>query len=246
MRDKRFLIITGAFGGVGIETCKSLIDSYSLILIDKENNEKYVDELMSKSKNEVIFFEIDFLKTESFSILDKFLVENEIKIEGIVCLAGVMKKSTLFDTSLNDWDNIMKINLTSNFIISRICTPYMKKQKYGKIIFISSIFGKIAAYDLLSYSVSKSALIQFSKSLALELRDFNIMVNCICPGFINTNMYKEFKKSDDLNANWFYLFGGVKNKLVPVYDVVRTIKYLLQQESISGEEIVIDYGYSIS
>lgn len=243
--EEKFIIVTGAYGGLGKEVCKALCEDYSLILIDKEENKEFTEELREISSRRIICFKIDFLTSENLKLLTDFLTEENLLIKGVILAAGIMKKGKLENTSLEDWDETIKVNLTSNFVLCKAIIPFLKKQRAGSIIFIGSVLGKVASYDLFVYSVTKAALVHFSKNLALELMDYGISVNCISPGFMDTTMYSEFSKNNDLNRNWFHLFGGLKNKTIEIEDVIKTIDLLLKQKSMSGENIIIDYGYSI-
>lgn len=245
MKNEEYIILTGACGELGKEICEKLVKTYNLFLIDKVINTEFIRELQTISSKKVITLEIDFMDSNEFYRLDEYLNRNSFLVKGLVSVAGIMKKGTLEETSLEDWNNSILINLTSNFILCKVVIPFLKKQKYGNLIFVSSVLGKVAVYDLLSYSVSKAALIHFSKNLALELQEFNIFVNCICPGFMKTNLYREFSSQKELNKNWFHLFGGMKNKTIKMVDVSKTVEFLLSQSSITGEEIIIDGGYSI-
>ncbi len=245
MNCDEYIILTGAFGALGKEICQRLIKKYNLILIDKVIDTEFLEKLHTSSTGKIKSVEIDFLNINEMSRLSNFLSLENLRISGLICVAGVMKKGTLEETSLEDWNNTLMVNLTSNFIICKLIIPLFKSQNYGNIVFISSVLGKVAVYDLLSYSVSKAALIHFSKNLALELQEFNIIVNCICPGFIKSNLYKDLLNNKNLNKNWFHLFGGIKNKTIEIEDVSKTVEFLLGQKSITGEEIIVDGGYSI-
>jgi 3-oxoacyl-[acyl-carrier protein] reductase len=108
------------------------------------------------------------------------------KIDILINNAGITKDRTLQNMDENDWDEVIKVNLKGVFNCCKLTLPYMTKQKCGRIINISALAGEIGNFGQSNYAASKSAIFGFSKSLAKELAKFNITVNVISPGLIDT------------------------------------------------------------
>lgn len=108
------------------------------------------------------------------------------KIDILINNAGITKDRTLQNMDENDWDEVIKVNLKGVFNCCKLTLPYMTKQKRGRIINISALAGEIGNFGQSNYAASKSAIFGFSKSLAKELAKFNITVNVISPGLIDT------------------------------------------------------------
>lgn len=175
--------------------------------------------------------------------IKKFIYESTNKLGGIDILinnAGISYIGLLQDMSILEWNNIINTNLTSAFLMSKYVIPYMLKKQNGHIINISSVWGNIGASMEVAYSASKGGLNTFTKALAKELAPSNILVNTISPGFIDTEMNKNFEK-EELEAIFEEIPLGRAGKTSEVADLVykiATSKYL------TGQIITIDGGWT--
>lgn len=175
--------------------------------------------------------------------IKKFIYESTNKLGGIDILinnAGISYIGLLQDMSILEWNNIINTNLTSTFLMSKYVIPYMLKKQNGHIINISSVWGNIGASMEVAYSASKGGLNTFTKALAKELAPSNILVNTISPGFIDTEMNKNFEK-EELEAIFEEIPLGRAGKTSEVADLVykiATSKYL------TGQIITIDGGWT--
>jgi hypothetical protein len=175
--------------------------------------------------------------------IKKFIYESTNKLGGIDILinnAGISYIGLLQNMSILEWNNIINTNLTSAFLMSKYVIPYMLKKQNGHIINISSVWGNIGASMEVAYSASKGGLNTFTKALAKELAPSNILVNTISPGFIDTEMNKNFEK-EELEAIFEEIPLGRAGKTSEVADLVykiATSKYL------TGQIITIDGGWT--
>ena len=118
-------------------------------------------------------------------ILDKYG-----NIDILVNNAGINRDRTLLKMSFEEWDEVIKTNLYGTFYVTQAILPNMIKQKSGRIINISSIIGQNGAFGQTNYAAAKAGIIGFTKSLALEVAKYQITVNAVCPGFIDSEMTK--------------------------------------------------------
>ena len=196
LKNKK-IIVTGATGGIGNSIVKVLSDTGAKILATGTRLEK-LEELKSKFKNTNIL-KFDISKSEE---IEEF-IENATKQlgGGLDCLinnAGITQDNLAIRMNINEWKKVIDVNLTSTFLLSKFAVKKMLKNKYGKIINITSVVGHTGNLGQANYSASKAGIVAFSKSLAIEYAKKKINVNCVSPGFIKTkmtdNINEEFKK----------------------------------------------------
>ena len=181
------IIVTGASGGIGNSIIEKLNQAGANILASGTRIEK-LDVLKKKFVN---------IKTLKFDIsqsdkIEKFVenANNELggNLDCIVNNAGVTQDNLAIRMSLEEWQKVININLTSAFLMSKFAIKKMLKNKSGKIINITSIVGHTGNIGQSNYTASKAGIIAMSKSLAIEYAKKNININCISPGFIKTAM----------------------------------------------------------
>ena len=181
------IIVTGATGGIGNSIIKKLYNAGANILATGTKDEK-LEELKKKFQN-IQTFKFDISQTNN---LENFIEEATKQLEGkldcIVNNAGITQDNLAIRMSIEEWQKVIDINLTSTFLISKFAIKKMLKNKKGKIINITSVVGHTGNLGQTNYTASKAGIIAMSKSLAIEYAKKNINVNCISPGFIKTAM----------------------------------------------------------
>ena len=195
LKNKKVLI-TGATGGIG----NCLVDKFnnlgSIIVATGTNVEK-----LSKLKNNYPKIFIEQFKLDQHDKVEDFIEKITQKLGGLDILvnnAGITLDNLSIRLTEENWKKVIDINLTSTFLMCKHAIKKMLKNKYGKIINITSIVGHTGNLGQANYAASKAGIIGFSKSLAIEYAKKNINVNCVSPGFIRTEMTnkinEEFKK----------------------------------------------------
>ncbi len=186
LKDKN-IIVTGASGGIGNSIIKKLSESGANILASGTKIEK-LEKLKSQFNNvKILKFDI----SQSGKIED-FIESASSELGGnLNCLvnnAGITQDNLAIRMTFDEWKKVIDINLTSTFLLSKFAIKKMLKNKYGKIINITSVVGHTGNLGQANYTASKAGLIAMSKSLAIEYAKKNININCISPGFIKTAM----------------------------------------------------------
>ena len=189
------ILITGSSRGIGAAMAKLFYENGYNVAINYNSSEKEAKELCSSLQGSLL------LKGDVSNECDvRTMVENTIehfgKIDVLINNAGISQTGLLQDISLSDWEKLFSINVTGTFLMSKYAAKNMIANHSGKIINISSIWGVSGASCESCYSASKGAVIAFTKALAKELGASNITVNCIAPGFIDTDMNKNISKED--------------------------------------------------
>ena len=195
LKNKKVLI-TGATGGIGHSLIQKFYNLDSIILATGTNENKLA-KLQKEFKN---------IKTKSFKLdqhleIEKFIDSCYSELGGIDVLinnAGITSDNLSIRLSEENWKKVIDINLTSTFLMCKHTIKKMLKNRYGKIINITSIVAHTGNLGQANYAASKAGIIGFSKSLAIEYAKKKININCISPGFIKTEMTdkinEEFKK----------------------------------------------------
>ena len=237
--ENKKIIITGATGGIGNSIVKKLSDAGAKILATGTRIEK-LEELKSKFKNTDIL-KFDISKSDK---IEEF-IENATKQlgGGLDCLinnAGITQDNLAIRMNIDEWKKVIDINLTSTFLLSKFAVKKMLKNKYGKIINITSVVGHTGNLGQANYTASKAGIIAMSKSLAIEYSKKNININCISPGFIKTEMTdkieEKFKEA--------IISKIPSSRLGEPEDVANAVLFLASDQSnyINGETIHVNGG----
>ncbi len=232
---KKNVLITGATGGIGEEICKVFSRDYRLIVLGR-NKEKLSN---LKKKYDSIFH----------SIVCDLDNQNEIKlkieaidesVDILVNNAGITDDSIFLRMTDEKWSSVINTNLNSTFFLTNLIVKKMIKQKWGRIINITSVVGHTGNFGQSNYCASKAAIIGMSKSIALELAKRNITVNCISPGFIETSMTNVLSaEQKELILNKIPMA-----KIGEPQDVANCVFYLASEGAkyITGETIHVNGG----
>ena len=236
-------LITGGARGIGREIVLSFLNNgASIYYIDLAEGE-YMDEYknIAKEKGCEVFFHKGNVAEEGeiTSVCEKILEESN-GIDVLVNNAGITRDGLVFRMSAKDWEDVIKINLTSAFYISKVVSRAMIKQRGGSIVNIASIVGVIGNGGQTNYSASKAGLIGFTKSLAREVASRGVRVNAVAPGFIKTPM------TDKLNETQVKaLYDKIPLARLGLPSEVASVVLFLASELssyVTGEVIKIDGG----
>ena len=232
------IILTGATGGIGNSICDVLKDEYDLYLLGRQESK-----LMKSSKRNTSvkkFFICDLSNSKEIrSTIDKISNEN-INIDILINNAGITDDGLFIRMSEEKWEKVINTNLNSNFLLTNLLSKSMIRQKWGRIINITSIVGHSGNIGQSNYSASKAGIIGMSKSVALELAKRNITVNCISPGFIDTNMTNVLTESQKELIKSKIPMGIIGKP----DDVANCVYFLVSDKAsyITGETIHINGG----
>ena len=242
LKDKT-AIITGGGTGIGLATARAFYQEGAKIILFGRRKEK-LEKAVEKLGDSAIIVQGDMTNNNDLDQLINETLHNFKKIDILVNNAGLFNGAPLHEISDSQWDEIMNINIRSVFQLTRRVLPAMLSQKYGSIIHISSILGLIAVPQVAAYNVSKGALNQFSRSIAVEYGSSGIRSNSICPGLIATDMTADLMKDVDLMKEWSkdYPIG----RFGKPEDVAIACLYLASDESsfVTGITLPVDGGFT--
>ena len=162
--------------------------------------------------------------------------------------AAYSLSKTLWDTTEEDWDRVMRVNLKGYFLCAKYALPLMKKSSHGSIICTGSELGVVGCVESLAYNTSKGGIIQFAKSLALELAPFGIRVNVVCPSGTETPAFiKDMSRTGNYEAEVARLISSYPLKrLGQPIDMAYAVAFFASEESsfITGTHLMVDGGYT--
>jgi NAD(P)-dependent dehydrogenase (short-subunit alcohol dehydrogenase family) len=242
LKDKT-AIITGGGSGIGLATARAFCKEGAKVILFGRRKEKLVS-AANELGDSVLFVQGDMTKNDDLDKLINKTLNNFKGIDILVNSAGVFNGAPLHEISDSQWDEMMDINIRSVFQLTRRVLPTMMAQNSGSIVHISSILGLIAVPEVAAYNVSKGALNQFSRSIAVEYGSYGIRSNSICPGLIETDMTAELMKDASLMQEWSkeYPIG----RFGKPEDVASACLFLASDESsfITGTELPVDGGFT--
>ena len=209
--------------------------------INKEGVDANVAEMHAMGY-EAIGYVANLTDKESVDKMVQSILDTYGRIDVLVNNAGISQKVTVADMTLNDMQRIFSVNMFGLFLITQAVCEVMKKQNYGRIVHLSSVSGKRGGgvFGGAHYSASKAAVLGFSKNLAREVSQYGITTNCVCPGLINTEIWKSMpqEQADAVIA------GIPMGRPGETQEVADAIVFLASKEAsyITGEEIDINGG----
>ena len=237
--ENKNIIVTGASGGIGNSIIKRLNEAGANILASGTRIEKL--EELKKNFEGLKILKFDISQSEK---IEEFIenATNELggSLDGIVNNAGITQDNLAIRMSLDEWQKVININLTSTFLMSKFAIKKMLKNKSGKIVNITSVVGHTGNLGQANYTASKAGIVAMSKSLAIEYAKKNINVNCISPGFIKTAMTDQI----DQKYKEIIISKIPAARLGEPEDIANAVLFLSSNQSdyINGETIHVNGG----
>ena len=232
----RRVLVSGASGGLGREIAESLLnDGFYVVMLCNQNKSK-LEPLLSRFSNQSKAIEVNFLEDVDFDSLKKDVGE----IDSVVNCLGISSSQISWKIEKSQWDQVLDLNLNVPFRLAQLFIPEMRKNKFGRILFFSSIVAQKGVVGTAAYSASKSALLGLTKTMASELASSGVTVNCISPGYMDKGMISEV--SDELISN---ILATVPAKsLGKSENIVHTVSFLLDERAdyLTGQSININGG----
>ena len=236
--DKK-VIVTGGASGFGLGIVKKFLNNGAKVVI-ADQNKTLADEQAQKLGSNAFSIETDVSNEESIENLKKQTKFTIGDPDILVNNAGITQDNLAIRMNIDEWKKVIDINLTSTFLLSKFAVKKMLKNKYGKIINITSVVGHTGNLGQVNYTASKAGIIAMSKSLAIEYAKKNININCISPGFIKTEMTdkieEKFKEA--------IISKIPSSRLGEPEDVANAVLFLASDQSnyINGETIHVNGG----
>ncbi|KIQ01536.1 3-oxoacyl-ACP synthase [Agrobacterium tumefaciens] len=238
----RKALITGATGGIGEEIARTLHAQGAIVGLHGTRVEK-LEALATELGDRVMVFPANLSDRAEVKALGE---KAEAELGGVDILvnnAGITKDGLFVRMSDEDWDNVIEVNLTSTFRLTRELTHPMMRRRFGRIINITSIVGVTGNPGQANYCASKAGMIGFSKSLAQEIATRNVTVNCVAPGFIESAMTGKLNdKQKDA------IMGAIPMKRMgTATEIASAVLYLASNEAsyMTGQTLHVNGGMAM-
>ncbi len=244
----RVAVITGASSGLGMQMSFAFarMGADLVILARRYDRLQELKERIEVIGSKVLALKCDVTNTEDINRAATLAEQAFGKIDILVNCAGASRDSGVLDMTDEDWEFTINTDLTSVFKVTRAFGNIMKKNKYGRIINISSMYGLVGnpAMGTIAYHSSKGGVINFTRATAAELAKYNITCNCICPGYFETELTEKVLKTEE--------FTNYMKQTVPIgrYGIAGELNssaiFLASDESsyVTGVILPVDGGYT--
>ncbi|MBJ7429428.1 MAG: 3-hydroxybutyrate dehydrogenase [Bacteroidia bacterium] len=253
---KKTALITGSTSGIGLAIANNLASKgYNIVFNGLETNgAEIAADIAQKHGIDYLFSPCNLLYPDQIETMATEALAKFGKIDVLVNNAGIQFVSPVQDFPLEKWNQIIAINLTATFILTKHCFPSMLAQKFGRIVNIASAHGLVASEYKSAYIASKHGVVGFTKTIALEGAPHNITCNAICPGYVHTpiveNQIGDQMKAHNLTREEVIqkvmLSKQAIKSFISVDSIVQMAAFLISDEAatITGTAIPVDGGWT--
>lgn len=236
-------LITGSSGAIGSSTVEKFIENGYFVVGGFYKNAEKAKALETRFKDRFFAVKADLKDEKEVRSLYYFTEKNFGHVDALILNAGVGLYKLFTETETAEWDEVFNVNVRSSFLLAKLCLPEMIKREHGRIVFVSSVWGKVGASMETAYSASKAALIGLTRALAKEVSPSGVTVNCVCPGVIKSEMNARFSEKDMKEL----AFNTPVRKIGEPKDVAELIYYLASDKAdfITGQDFSVDGGFGL-
>ena len=236
-------VVTGAGRGLGRSIAEELGYGGAKVVVNyarsKEPAEELVGKLSDNGPEQAVAIQADVSDAEQAGRLIEETIERFDRIDVLINNAGIVIDRTMRKLSTEDWDKVIQVDLNSCYYTVKAALPYFIEQESGKIINISSFVGQAGNFGQTNYAAAKAGIIGFTKAAALELARYNVTVNAICPGFLETDMFEGVPENVRERIRQRIPLGRIGRP----QEVARAVRFLAEDgDYITGETLSINGG----
>jgi len=237
----RIAVVTGGSRGIGAAVAKGLGKEGATVIINYNHSQEEAETVVNEIKamgSLAVAVQADISDAEATKVFIEKALADFGKIDILVNNAGITRDKTFKKMSFEEWHKVIDTNLSSVFNTCKIALPSMLEQKYGRIINISSVIGQAGGFGQTNYAAAKAGLVGFSKSLALETAKGGVTVNCICPGYIATEMVKAMPE----NVREAIIAMVPMKKLGDPDEIAKGVVFICESEYMTGQSLNLNGG----
>ncbi|MBD3379374.1 MAG: SDR family oxidoreductase [Candidatus Omnitrophica bacterium] len=238
--EGKVAVVTGATRGIGKSIADHLESLGAELLLTGTSREE-VDDLNASTAGNKRYLQADFSDDAG---IDSFVAElgKMDRIDVCVNNAGINRINSVWETKTADWDDLVSVNLKAPFMVTRAVSFIMKRNGYGRIVNISSIFGTVSKEKRSIYSATKSGLIGFTRGASNDLARYGVLVNSLSPGVVLTDMTRQILGDEGIKEMEERIPAG---RLAGPEEISRVALFLASDLNtyLTGKNIIVDGGY---
>lgn len=244
--DGSVAVVTGAGRGLGKAIAEELGREGASVVVNYANSKGPAEEVASKLQEDgaegSVAIKADVSKADEAASLIEQTLERFGRIDILVNNAGITRDKTMKKLPTEEWDEVIQTNLNSCYYTVKAALPHFTEQGSGKIVNISSFVGQAGNFGQTNYAAAKAGIIGFTKAAAKELARYNVCVNAVCPGFMQTDMFSDVSEEMQQKIEETIPLGRIGE---PV-EAARAVRYLVVDgDYITGQTLNVNGGVYI-
>lgn len=192
----RVAIVTGGATGLGLAITRCLISAGAKVCVVSSRSPEEAAKALGEFGENVAFYQFNIVDVDDAQALVDRIVKEHGHVDFLVNNAGNHCKKFIWDMSVEDYKRVLDVHLVGSFAMTKAVVPYMKKQTYGRILFMASMTSYIGMPQVIGYSTAKAGFLGMIHELTAELAEYGITVNAIAPGWIDTPMFHQATDND--------------------------------------------------
>ena len=238
----KIALITGGASGIGLATAKKLSQYGAIIIIADQNIDNKEKAMNALQTNDNLFLQVDVSKPESVTNMIKEIINKYNRIDILIHSAGIGVEKLFLETTTNEWNKIINIDLSGTFYCAQACAKEMVKQQYGRIVSLASTAGIRGGTGRAAYGAAKGGVIALTKVMAVELAQYNITVNALAPGAIETELVAKMHSAETRKV---YKAGIPMNRYGTPEEAANAAIFLASDNAkyITGQILGVDGGF---
>lgn len=254
--DEKSAVITGGGSGIGRACALKLSEEGARVMVAdiREDIAKETAEIVTAEGGTAIFFQCDVGNEANVEAMTSQTIEKFGALDILVSNAGNLTRGGIHETSLEDWERVIRVQLTGTFLCARAALRHMIQHGGGNIITMGSVSSVVigAGGSAASYKAAKGGILQFTRAIATEYADKNVRANCVCPGAVATNLGKHTQED---SAKWTsevkderrkYTIEVPMMRIADPMEVANVVAFLASDDSsfMTGSAVMVDGGYT--
>ena len=238
------VLVTGGSRGIGKACVELFLKADANVAFTYNFAKKEADKIINdyKKSSKIKCYKLNLANTNGIEKRVKQLLSDFGNIDILINNAGIWKEAAIDKMTIEEWNEMMNVNLTSTYLMTKLLVPKMKENRFGRIINIASTAGQRGEAFHSHYAASKGGMISLTKSLAAELGEYNITVNCVAPGWVITDMTTDSLTEPDVYTK--VLSDIPLNKIAQPEEIAGPVLFLASQlaSHITGEILNVNGG----